>query len=146
VAGNPNDIVNCFDVKDIGGQAPFSLNAVRFWIGTSIDLPADLSIRVWSSVSGSPGTQLREQSLTGYTKGLNRFDLSTPLEITSDEFCVGLFSIDPTGGLRIQNEETAAAGGLASFVLAPQCGVMVFTPLQTLTLIGSLCIEAFVSG
>ena len=145
MAGNPNDLVNCFDVTDIGGSAPFSLDTVRFWIGTSNDLPPDLRVRIWSSVDGSPDALLQEEAIPQFTSGVNTFDLGTPAVIESNEFCVGVSSQDPMGGLRIQNEDPSATGGLSSFVLSPQCGVTEFTTLQTLTLRGSLCIEAFIS-
>jgi len=143
--GNPNDLVNCFDVTDVGGDAPFSLDGIRFWIGTSIELPPDLGVRVWSSTDGSPDILLQEQSLTGYVIGENTFDLTTPINIESNEFCVGVFSENPMGALRIQNDPTALSEGSESFILAPQCGVGEFSSIEALKLQGSLCIEAFVS-
>jgi hypothetical protein len=144
-AGNPNDIVNCFDVKALGGSAPFSLDAVRFWIGTSVALPADLLVRAWTSVDGRPGTVLHEQALVGFLPGMNMFNLTNPPEIQSDTFCVGVASEDTSSGLRIQNEADLG-GGFQSFILSPRCGVDEFQTLSNLTFSGSFCIEAFVSS
>ena len=145
MAGNPNDLVNCFDITDIGGSAPFSLDTVRFWIGSSSDLPPDLSVRIWSAIDGSPAMVLHEESISQFTFGVNTFDLESPAEIEASEFCVGLSSKDPMGGLRIQTENPSNAGGASSFLFSPQCGVAEFTALETIPLRGSLCIEAFVS-
>jgi hypothetical protein len=139
--GNPNDLVNCYDVTSIGGTAPFVIDQVRFWIGTSIPLPTDLSVRVFSSASGAPSTQIGSQALSGYVTGANTFPLTTPITVTTNQFCIGINSQNANDGLRIQNE---VGSGSQSFVLAPQCQATSFTSLQAFQLPAQLCIEAFV--
>jgi hypothetical protein len=143
--GNPNDIVNCYDVTEFGGSAPFSLESVRFWIGDSVPLPSDLSIRLWNgTVDGGPTDEiLLTQELSVYDIGENTVDLNSSLDIVSNEICVGLFSANITEGLRIQTENGL---GDKSFVLAPNCGAEEFTSLLGFGLGGTFCIEAFVVG
>jgi hypothetical protein len=147
-SGNPNDAVNCFDVTDFGGSPPFFVSSVRFWLGTSIRLPADLEIRAWNGTvaTGPTTTLLYSEELSGYVQGENTVQLLEPLEVLTDEFCIGLASQTVTDGLRVGTE---AGSGVSSFVIAPVCGGPDFTALSQLTEVGfslDLCIEALVFG
>ena len=62
-SGNPNDLLNCYDVTSIGGTAPFVIHSVRFWIGSSVALPDDLSVIVYNSASGAPSTLIGSEEL-----------------------------------------------------------------------------------
>ena len=147
-AGNPNDAANCFDVREFGGAAPFKVNAVRFWLGPSIPVPPDVKILVWDgSVAGGPiGNPIATQAISGYDQGENTFSFNTPVEIDSNEVCVGIQSKDEDFGLRLETEE---GSGEESYIVAPVCGGPVFVSLRDLTVSGFLlnfCIEAIVSG
>jgi hypothetical protein len=143
--GNPNDIVNCYDVTEFGGSAPFSFESVSFWIGDSVPLPSDLSIRLWTgSVDGGPTDEiLLTQEISGYGIGGNTFALVSSLVIVSNEVCVGLVSTTITDGLRVQTE---MGPGDRSFVLAPNCGAEEFTSLVGFGISANFCIEASVVG
>ena len=150
--GNPNDIVNCFDVTEfVGGPEPFFIDGVRFWIGESIPLPTDLSIRIWEgSPDGGPTMgelplvqQPLDMDSIGF--GANTVELNEPFQLNTTGICVGAFSEDPMEGLRIRTEPLEG-GGDNSFIRAPSCSINDFTPLGMITAImQNYCIEAFVS-
>ena len=149
-AGNPNDIANCFDVRDFGGTPPFFVNSVRFWMGPSIPVPPDLKLRVWDGTvaNGPTGNVKFSQDIsgTGYVQGVNTYDLSTPVQINANEVCVGVQSENPDFGLRLETEE---GSGTESYIVAPICGGPDFVSLRDLTVNGFLlnfCIEALVSS
>ncbi|KAL3919488.1 MAG: hypothetical protein SGILL_003727 [Bacillariaceae sp.] len=144
--GNPNDIVNCFDVTTLGLTAPFELKAVRFWVGDSSLPPADLSIQVWQRSADGAGpsdTNLYNQDLVGYIPGANTATLTTPLTVTDQEFCVGVKSASMTDGLRIQTDSGTTDG--ASYIKSPRCGLPDFTSLNEIAGPGDFCIEAMVA-
>lgn len=141
--GNPNDIVNCFDVTSVGLTAPFQLTAVRFWVGDSSLPPADLSIQVWEGfIASGPTNNLYSQLLTGYVPGENTAQLSATLLIFEVEFCVGVKSESLTGGLRVQTD--GGSSDRASYLMSPRCGLPEFKALGDIAGPGDFCIEAFV--
>eukprot|EP00934_Nitzschia_sp_Nitz4_P002163 Nitzschia sp. Nitz4//NODE_590_length_10398_cov_65.316349//4897//6201//NITZ4_additional_000085-RA//1//CDS//3329531986//2163//frame0 len=141
--GNPNDLVNCFTASDFGVTTPFVLDSVRFWVGNTPVVPADLAIKVWTDVvGGAPGdTPALTESITGYSFGENEFALTTPMTITTDEVCVGLFSGDTSSGFRLRNEEV---GGSNSFILAPTCDIDTMSSTSDLGFEVAFCLEALV--
>jgi hypothetical protein len=145
--GNPNDLVNCYNITNFGGFAPYFVDAVTFWVGNSIDLPGDMSVRIWNgSTGGGPTSLLFNQSIpTGdYRIGKNTFNLGTDVEIASEEVCIGVFSMALMDGLRIQAE---LGEGDQSYILAPNCGIVAFAPLNEQVLTNTnFCIEASVFG
>lgn len=146
--GNPNDAVNCFNVADFGGSPPFFVSSVRFWLGSSIRLPADLELRVWNgTVADGPGPiLLYSEELLGFVQGENNVQLQDAFEVLTNEVCIGLASETVTDGLRVRTEN---GSGASSFVVAPVCGGPTFTALSDLTDVGfrlDLCIEAQVFG
>ena len=144
--GNPNDIANCFDVTTVGLAVPFELNSVRFWVGDSTDLPADLSIRVWEgTVATGPTTNvLYTQELSGYNSGQNNVFITTDLLIFTNEFCVGVTSVSMDDGLRVQTDGGDMMSN--SFIMSPRCGIPEFRSLTDIMVMGDFCIEAFVSS
>ena len=141
--GNPNDLVNCFNISDFGGTAPFFVDSVRFWTGQSIPLPSDLNIRIWDrSVGGTPtGNPIITQAIFNYTIGENNFKIDPPVQITTDNVCIGLYSATIADGLRIRAEPGTGAD---SFARSPACGANQFTQLTSLGLKLNFCIEAHV--
>jgi hypothetical protein len=144
--GNPNDIVNCFDITTVGLALPFQVNAVRFWVGDSANLPADLKIRVWEgTVSGGPTTNiLYSQDLSGYNSGENNVFITSELLIFEPEFCIGVNSASMDDGLRIQTDGGDMESN--SFIMSPRCGLPEFQSLTDIMVMGDFCIEAFVSS
>ena len=143
--GNPNDAVNCYDISTIGESPPFTIDAVRFWLGDSIPLPGDLSVRIWSgTVQEGPSDEiLLNQELNNFVFGENTANLDTPIEIDTNEVCIGLFSENIMDGLRVQAEQ---GDGDQSFTLAPECGVDEFGSLSSFGFSLNYCIEALVFG
>jgi hypothetical protein len=145
--GNPQDLVNCFINNKTA--LPYQVNAVRFWLGTAIPPPKYLDVRIWSgSRANGPSSLMFEQSLPAQLilgeYGPITAYLDTPVEITEQEFCVGVFS-GPTkysgltyDAVTIQFE--ASNGQEAnSFREMPMCGIETFTRYGD-----KLCIEALV--
>ncbi len=150
--GNPNDLVICFDAEQFGVTVPLKLQAVRFWLGVSTDLPADLRLVVWvGSVSGGPTNVLYTQSLTpsSYMTGENTVTLSPSLDVLEAEFCVGLSSDSVVDGLRVG--VSPGTDATSSFFRAPNCGDPNFVSLVSLESQdpdfpnGGYCIEAIVT-
>jgi len=143
--GNPNSFANCFNVTEFGALIPFSVESVRFFTGEPIPLPPDLKIRVWdgTTTDGPTGDPLLTQEIFGYVFGENNFALDEPLEIGTEQVCIGLFSEAPTAGLRIRGEEST---GLLSYLKAPVCGAPEFVTSASIGLPVNLCIEAHVFG
>jgi hypothetical protein len=149
MGGNPNTLLNCFDVttfvatagQSAGIGAPNSgsmtgtgnttviqLKEVRFWIGESSDLPPDLSVRVWDSVDGTvesgPNRLLFEQDVLKYSVGENTVLLDTAagddtLIPPDGVVCVGVYSESIEHGLRIQTE---ASPDDADAIVGPSTG------------------------
>jgi hypothetical protein len=144
--GNPNDVVNCFDVSTVGLGAPFQLTAVRFWMGDSTLPPADLSIQVWegSVATGPSETNIYSQELVGFVSGENTAAVTTTLLIFDQQFCVGVKSASMTDGLRMQTD--GGATDSASYLKSPRCGLPEFKSLNEIAGPGDFCIEAFVTA
>mmetsp|Transcript_11482 Transcript_11482/g.27453 ORF Transcript_11482/g.27453 Transcript_11482/m.27453 type:complete len:642 (+) Transcript_11482:452-2377(+) len=173
MGGNPNTLLNCYDVtsfttideSDATAEGTSSstiveLKEVTFWIGESSDLPRDLSVRVWDSVDGTiasgPNNLLFEQDVLEYSAGENTIflDVATGDDSLIPEngvVCVGVYSESVEDGLRIQTESPPADDSgapvdpVGSFLMTPSCGLTDFTSLSDLTVRGGLCIEAIVS-
>jgi hypothetical protein len=143
--GNPNDIVNCFNVTEFGAFIPFFVESVRFFTGEPITLPPDLKIRVWdgTATAGPTGDPLLTQEIFGFVFGENNYALDEPLEIGTEQVCIGLFSETPNAGLRIRGEEST---GLQSYLKAPACGAADFVTTASTGVPLDLCIEAHVFG
>jgi len=174
MGGNPNTLLNCYDVtsftivddesdptaEDTNSSTIVELKEVTFWIGESSDLPRDLSVRVWDSVDGTiasgPNNLLFEQDVLEYSAGENTIflDVATGDDSLIPEngvVCVGVYSESVEDGLRIQTESPPADDSgapvdpVGSFLMTPSCGLTDFTSLSDLTVRGGLCIEAIVS-
>mmetsp|Transcript_11483 Transcript_11483/g.27456 ORF Transcript_11483/g.27456 Transcript_11483/m.27456 type:complete len:636 (+) Transcript_11483:452-2359(+) len=174
MGGNPNTLLNCYDVtsftivddesdptaEDTNSSTIVELKEVTFWIGESSDLPRDLSVRVWDSVDGTigsgPNNLLFEQDVLDYSAGKNTIflDVATGDDSLIPEngvVCVGVYSESVEDGLRIQTESPPADDSgapvdpVGSFLMTPSCGLTDFTSLSDLTVRGGLCIEAIVS-
>jgi hypothetical protein len=146
--GNPNDIVNCFNIDQFDVSIPFQLETVRFWIGESAALPTDLKINVFAGTSADgpmDGVMLYTEELFGYTFGENTADLGMDLMIFQEEFCVGISSTDANSGLRIQTDITGEMND-ASYLKSPACGIEQFQSLTDAGLMNDFCIEALVSN
>jgi hypothetical protein len=145
--GNPNDIVNCFDATSFGIGFPFSLDAVRVWIGDSTELTPDLQVNVWVGdlVNEGPiaNRLLYSQEVFGYVFGENTFDLDMGNLIYHPDFCVGVTSRSSNAGLRIRTDSKGT--GSASYLRSPECGINEFTSLSSAGLKKHFCIEALVS-
>ena len=143
--GNPNNLANCFNVTEFGAFIPFFVESVKFFTAEPIPLPPDLKIRVWdgTTTDGPTGDPLLTQEIFGYVFGENNFALHEPLEIGTEQVCIGLFSEAPTAGLRIRGEEST---GLVSYLKAPVCGAADFITTATIGRPVDLCIEAHVFG
>jgi hypothetical protein len=174
MGGNPNTLLNCYDVTSFATidesdtiaatgtntTRVVELKEVKFWIGESSDLPRDLSVRVWDSVDGTigsgPNNLLFEQDVLNYSVGENTIFLDV---VTGDGslipengvVCVGVYSESVEDGLRIQTESPPGddigdtVDPVGSFLMTPSCGLTEFTSLSDLTVRGGLCIEAIVS-
>jgi len=147
--GNPNDIVNCFDVNEFDITIPFFLDTVRFWIGDSnVAVPTSLGMKVFAgTVADGPmeGVVLYSQDITtGYAAGENSADLDMDLMIFQDQFCVGISSTATDSGLRIQTDTTGRMDE-ASYLKSPACGIEKFQSLSDAGLMDDFCIEALVS-
>jgi hypothetical protein len=146
ISGNPNDLVNCFNVTDFGASIPFFLDGIRFWIGDSIPLPSDLSIRVWEglpSLGPSGGEPIFSQQVESFAFAENVVELTMTLELFTTGICVGVFSEDPSSALRVRTEP---GRGDNSFTMAPDCGAPDFEPLESFGVSQDYCIEAFIFG
>jgi hypothetical protein len=143
--GNPNDIVNCFNVTEFGAFIPFFVESVRFFTSESLSLSPDLKIRVWDgTTTGGPiGDPLLTQEIFGFVVGENNFALDEPFEIGTEQICIGLFSETPTAGLRIRGEDGT---GLQSYLKAPVCGAQDFVTTASVGAALDLCIEASLFG
>jgi hypothetical protein len=143
--GNPNDIVNCFSVENVGLSPPFQLTTVRFWLGDSTVPPADLSIQVWAGTVayGPTTTNLYSQALNGFVPGENSVQLDETLLILEAEFCVGVQSASIEDGLRIQTD--GGQSDRASYLMSPRCGLPEFKSLGDIAGPGDFCIEAMVT-
>ena len=145
-AGNPNDIVNCFNAADFGVSVPFSLTAVRVWIGDSPVLTPDLQVNVWMGFSDGSGPDrlLYSEEQFGYTFGENNFQLRMARMIMSANFCVGVTARSTNAGLRIATDDGGT--GDSSFLRSPACGVNEFLSLLDLfqNSPDGFCIEAVV--
>lgn len=146
-AGNPNDIVNCYDTAMFGVSVPFSLTAVRVWIGDSTVLTPDLQVNVWAGDDGSGGPVenrlLYSEEQFGYTFGENTFELNMGRMIFQRNFCVGVTARSTNAGLRIMFDE--GGFGESSFLRSPECGIENFISLFEAGLENDFCIEALVS-
>jgi hypothetical protein len=144
--GNPNDIVNCFNVESVGLSAPFRLSAIRFWIGDSSGAPSDLKLRVWEgTVSGGPSMNvLHTQDLVGFAVGENNAVVNSDVLIFETEFCVGVTSTSMDDGLRIQTDSGQVNS--ASWLMSPRCGLPEFQTLAGIGVVGDFCIEAMVTA
>jgi len=146
-AGNPNDIVNCYDAEQFGVSVPFSLNAVRVWIGDSAVLTPDLQVNVWVGDEGSGGPVeerlLYSEEQFGYTFGENTFELGMGRMIFQRNFCVGVTARSSNAGLRIMFDE--GGFGESSYLRSPECGINNFISLFEAGLENDFCIEALVS-
>ena len=147
--GNPNDIVNCFDVNEFDITVPFFLDTVRFWIGDSkVAVPPSLGIKVFAgTVADGPMDDVvlySQEITTGFAAGENSADLDMDLMIFQDQFCVGISSTAADGGLRIQTDTTGRMDD-ASYLKSPACGIEEFRSLSDSGLMDDFCIEALVS-
>jgi len=141
--GNPNDLVNCFNITDFGGTTPYFIDSVRFWLPDTIPLPLDLSVTVWNNGGNGPiGSPIYREEVFGFAPGENFFPLS-PTEFDASLICIGLFSGTATSGLRVLTEP---GDGDQSFVLAPACNVLQFCPLEQVAPQFDFCIEASIFG
>mmetsp|Transcript_18283 Transcript_18283/g.42080 ORF Transcript_18283/g.42080 Transcript_18283/m.42080 type:complete len:396 (-) Transcript_18283:1629-2816(-) len=144
--GNPNDIVNCYDVSAFGVEIPFSLDSIRFWIGDSTAVPPDLQLNVWVGTPGGGPISSRllySQPLLGHTLGKNSFDIDFGALVRQSNICVGVTSLSVDAGLRIQTDPGGA--GEASYIRSPACLVDEFTSLFNAGLKNDFCIEVLVS-
>jgi hypothetical protein len=142
--GNPNDIVNCFSVTEIGLSPPFQLTATRFWVGDSAVPPEDLSIQVWAGTvaDGPTAINLYSQALNGFVSGENTVRLDETLLLFDAEFCVGVRSDSMDDGLRIQTD--GGQSDHSSYLMSPRCGLPEFKSLGDIAGPGDFCIEAMV--
>ena len=145
-AGNPNDIVNCFNAADAGVDLPFSLNAVRVWIGDSTVLTPDLEVNIWVGFADGGGPDpdrlLYSEEVFGYTFGENTFELQMARMIFTQDFCVGVTARSSNAGLRIATDDGGT--GESSYLRSPECGVLDFVSLLNLfqDSPNDFCIEA----
>ena len=115
IGGNPNSLLNCFDISPFvdGNTTKTQLSEIRFWVGESTDLPADVSIQVWDTINGTiesgPHTIVFEQDVLDFVPGMNTVMLD--IADGNDSFipesgvvCVGVHSASLTDGIRIQTE------------------------------------------
>jgi hypothetical protein len=143
--GNPNDIVNCFNVTEFGAFVPFFVESVRFFTSETVSLSPDLSIRVWNgtTTAGPIGDPLLTQEIFDFVAGENNFALDEPFEIRTEQVCIGLFSATETAGLRVRGEDGT---GLQSYLKAPLCGATDFITAASIGSASDLCIEAHLFG
>ena len=145
-SGNPNDIVNCFNVTNFGVSVPFRLDFVRFWIGDSATLVPDLQLNIWvgnTEVGPIANRLIYSEELFGFTVGENLFDVRMGARIRQSDVCIGITSRSTNAGLRVQAETPGL--GENSFLRSPECGIVDFTSLSDLNLNLDFCIEALVS-
>jgi len=143
-SGNPNDIVNCYDVTLFGVEPPFTLDSIRVWIGDSTTLTPDLRVQVWvGNPGGGPISErlLYSEELFDYSVGENKFDLNM-VGLLQTNICVGVTALSANAGLRIQTDNGGA--GEASFLRSPECGLDEFISLFDVGLTNDFCIEALV--
>ncbi|OEU19342.1 hypothetical protein FRACYDRAFT_235389 [Fragilariopsis cylindrus CCMP1102] len=148
VGGNPNDIVNCFNIDLFDVSIPFQIESVRFWIGESAAVPTDLKINVFAGNAADGPMEsvlLYTEEVFGYTFGENTADLSMDLMIFQEEFCVGISSTDANSGLRIQTDNKNEVND-GSYLKSPACGIEQFQSLTDVGLTNDFCIEALVSN
>ena len=146
--GNPNAIVNCFNINEFEVTIPLQLESIRFWIGESAALPPDLRINVYAGTQANGPMDniiLYSEELFGYVLGENLVDLDTPLLVFQEQFCVGVASIAPDGGLRIKTDVSGEMDD-GSYLKASACGINEFQSLNDVGLMNDFCIEAFVSN
>lgn len=146
--GNPNAIVNCFNINEFEVTIPLQLESIRFWIGESAALPPDLRINVYAGTQANGPMDniiLYSEELSGYVLGENLVDLDTPLLVFQEQFCVGVASIAPDGGLRIKTDVSGEMDD-GSYLKASACGINEFQSLNDVGLMNDFCIEAFVSN
>ena len=147
-AGNPNDIVNCYNAEIAGVETPFSLNAIRVWIGDSTVLTPDLQVNVWvGNVNGTgpiSNRLLYSEERFGYTFGENTFELNMGRLIFQANFCVGVTARSSNAGLRVMTD--ISGDGDSSYLRSPECGLENFTSLLDAGLQNDFCIEALVSS
>ena len=144
-SGNPNDVVNCYDVTLFGVEPPFTLDSIRVWIGDSTTLTPDLRLQVWA---GNPGggpisnRLLYSEELFDYSVGENKFELNMVGLLLQTNICVGITALSANAGLRIQTDNGGA--GEASYLRSPECGLDDFISLFDVGLTNDFCIEALV--
>ena len=144
--GNPNDIVNCYDVTEFGVEIPFGFDSIRFWIGDSTAVPPDLQLKIWVRTPGGGPISSRllySQPLLGHTLGENIFDIDYGALVRQSNICIGVTSTSVDAGLRIQTDPGGV--GEASYIRSPACSVDDFTSLFDAGLKNNFCIEALVS-
>mmetsp|Transcript_1006 Transcript_1006/g.2322 ORF Transcript_1006/g.2322 Transcript_1006/m.2322 type:complete len:441 (-) Transcript_1006:163-1485(-) len=148
LSGNPNEIVNCYNVTEFDIGIPFQIDAVRVWIGDSSPPPPDLQLNVFAGTKENGPTNdiiLYSQQLFGYTAGENTFAISMDVMIFQTNFCVGVTSRSTNSGLRIQTDGSGEDNE-ASYLRSPECGIVNFMSLTNVGLVeNAFCIEALVS-
>ena len=147
LSGNPNEIVNCFNVTEFGVELPFMIDSVRFWIGSSSPPPPDLELNVFAGTKeNGPDSNilLYSQQLFGYTTGINTITTTMDVMIFLSSFCVGVTSRSSDAGLRIQTDDLGIIDN-ASYLRSPECGIANFTSLGDVGLTNDFCIKALVS-
>jgi hypothetical protein len=121
-SGNPQSLVECFNRANL--RPPFRLTQVSYRIGTGVPAPASLNLEVysWTGV-GLPGTRIASVPLAAADRssGAHTVTLASPVELTTQHFCVGLGASDPSDGFRISFSSTSTVAG-ASWIDASTCG------------------------
>jgi hypothetical protein len=144
-SGNPQSLVECF--RGATMQPPFWLAEIGYEISSLANdppPPAAMNIEVYSwSGTGPPGTLAGSQPVpaNGLNTGRQTITLSNPIEITTQDFCVGLNGTDPNDGFRLLFSETSQEFGVSYFV-ASICGIDNFDAVANIVGPGNWCITA----
>lgn len=142
-SGNPQSLVECFHSAAL--PPPFWLTEISYSISSAGgDQPnaLDFEVYAWTG-TGPPGALLGSEPVpaNGLTAGPHTIALNNPIEVTTQDFCVGLHGTDPGDGFRILFSDTSQEFGTSYFV-ATSCGVDTFDAVANIVGPGNWCIGA----
>jgi len=83
---------------------------------------------------------LYQQALSSYTADKNIHTLTSPVEVTTNTVCVGIFS--PETNLGFPHVRNQGGSGTESYILAPFCAVTTPRSIESFGVSLNFCIEA----
>jgi cysteine-rich repeat protein len=136
LAGGPHAQQECFTALDL--PTPYTLTEAAYTLSLA-DAPTTASLEVYTWDGDGPGALLASQTLdpaNDFSLGMHSIVLTTPLDIDSGDFCIGLRS-----NVRFSmSRDAGSSQGTETFIEAPSCMATSFIPVSITGFSGNWCI------